>query len=161
MPAPLRVVLTPEESEMLRELRLATTVPQRTRDRAHLLRLNSQGWNTPELAEMFEVHPHTVRTTIKRWEERGLSGLFEAPGRGAKPRWTEEDMACVETWIKEDARTYNTVQLARKLKEERRVDLSSSRLRELLQKKLPMETDPSKSPEKARPPKTGDETSGP
>jgi transposase len=135
MPAPLRVVLTPEESEMLRELRVATTVPQRTRDRAHLLRLNAQGWNTPELAEMFEVHPHTVRTTIKRWEERGLSGLFEAPGRGAKPRWTEEDMACVETWIKEDCRTYNTVQLARKLKEERQVDLSSTRLRELLQKK--------------------------
>lgn len=135
MPAPLRITLTPEESEMLRELRLATTVPQRTRDRAHLLRLNAQGWNTPELAEMFEIHPHTVRTTIKRWEERGLCGLFEAPGRGAKPRWTEEDMACVETWIKEDPRTYNTVQLARKLKEERQVDLSSARLRELLQKK--------------------------
>lgn len=56
MPAPLRVTLTPEESEMLRDLRLATTVPQRTRDRAHLLRLNAQGWNSPELAEMFEIH---------------------------------------------------------------------------------------------------------
>jgi len=161
MPAPLRIILTPEESEMLRDLRLATTVPQRTRDRAHLLRLNAQGWNTPELAEMFEIHPHTVRTTIKRWEERGLCGLFEAPGRGAKPRWTEEDMACVETWIKEDPRTYNTVQLARKLKEERQVDLSSARLRELLQKKLPMEADPSQSPEEARPPQTGNETGRP
>ena len=135
MPAPLRVILTVEESEMLRELRLATTVPQRTRDRAHLLRLNAQGWNTPELADMFEIHPHTVRTTIKRWKDRGLSGLFEAPGRGAKPRWTEEDMACVEGWVKDDPRTYNSSQLARKLKEERQVDLSSTRLRELLQKK--------------------------
>jgi transposase len=161
MPAPLRVILTPDESDMLRELRLATTVPQRTRDRAHLLRLNSQGWNTPELAEMFEVHPHTVRTTIKRWEERGLSGLFEAPGRGAKPRWTPEDLACVEKWVKEDPRTYNSSQLARKLKDECQVDLSSARLRELLQKKLSMETDSSKSPEQAKSSKTRAETSGP
>jgi transposase len=135
MPAPLRVVLTDEESEMLRELRHATTVPPRTRDRAHLLRLNAQGWNTPELADLFEVHPHTVRTTIKRWEARGLSGLFELPGRGAKPRLTVEDMDCVESWIKDDPRTYTSTQLSRKLKEERQVDLSSSRLRELLQKK--------------------------
>lgn len=150
MPAPLRVILTVEESEMLRELRLATTVPQRTRDRAHLLRLNAQGWNTPDLADMFEIHPHTVRTTIKRWKDRGLSGLFEAPGRGAKPRWTEEDMACVEGWVKDDPRTYNSRQLARKLKEERQVDLSSTRLRELLQKKRPVETNASESPKKAR-----------
>ena len=86
MPAPFRVILSTEEVEIFRELRLATTVPQRTRDRAHLLSLNAQGWNTPELAELFEIHPHTVRTTIKRWEGRGLSGLFEALGRGAKPR---------------------------------------------------------------------------
>ena len=45
-------------------------------------------------------------------------------------------MACVERWVKEDSQTYNSSQLARKLKEERRVDLSSTRLRELLQKKL-------------------------
>ena len=76
--------LPAEEFEMLRELRLATTVPQRTRDRAHLLRLNAQGWNMPELAELFEIHPHTVRTTIKRWEGRGLSGLFEADPTGSK-----------------------------------------------------------------------------
>ena len=84
MAAPLRIVLTAEEFEMLRELRLATTVPQRTRDRAHLLRLNAQGRNMPELAELFEIHPHTVRTTIKRWEGRGLSGLFEADPMGSK-----------------------------------------------------------------------------
>ena len=160
MPAPLRVILTVEESEMLRELRLATTVPQRTRDRAHLLRLNAQGWNTPELADMFEIHPHTVRTTIKRWKDRGLSGLFEAPGRGAKPRCTQEDMACVEQWVQDDPRTYNSSQLARKLKEERQTSLSSTRLRELLQKKLPLETDASKSPKKARSAKTSDEASG-
>ena len=45
MPAPLRIILTPEEDRTLTELRLAQSLPQRTRDRAHMLRLNAQGWN--------------------------------------------------------------------------------------------------------------------
>jgi hypothetical protein len=43
MPAPLRIVLNTEEERTLSELRVAREVPQRTRDRAHMLRLNSQG----------------------------------------------------------------------------------------------------------------------
>ena len=69
-------------------------------------------------------------------------------------------MACVERWVKDDPRTYNSSQLARKLKKERQVDLSSTHLRELLQKNLPLETDASKSPKKARSAQTSDETSG-
>jgi hypothetical protein len=36
MPAALRIILTQEEDQTLRELRVAQTVPQRTRDRAHI-----------------------------------------------------------------------------------------------------------------------------
>lgn len=46
MPAPLRILLTPEEDRTLTELRLAQPLLQRTRDRAHMLRLNAQGWST-------------------------------------------------------------------------------------------------------------------
>ncbi|OLP15395.1 transposase, partial [Leptolyngbya sp. 'hensonii'] len=52
MPAPLRIKLSDEEDRTLAELRLATTVPQRTRDRAHMLRLNAQGWTAPAIAEV-------------------------------------------------------------------------------------------------------------
>lgn len=55
MPAPVRVVLNHEEERTLSELRLATHVPQLTRERAHMVRLNAQGWNTPAIAEMFEL----------------------------------------------------------------------------------------------------------
>ena len=143
MPAPLRIVLSQTEDEMLAELRVATTVPQRTRDRAHMLRLNAQGWNSPSIAEMFDCHEHTVRSTIKRWQDRGLSGLFEAPGRGAKPRCTADDRVFIEACLDDESRTYNSVQLSRKLKEERQVNLSSDRLREIIKKKLSMETNPS------------------
>ena len=44
----------------------------------------------------FECHQHTVRKTIRRWEERGLGGLWEASGRGAKARCQAEDIQYVE-----------------------------------------------------------------
>jgi transposase len=135
MPAPLRVILTEADDQMLSELRVATTVPQRTRDRAHMLRLNAQGWNVPDIAEMFDCHEHTVRATIKRWQERGLSGLWEAPGRGAKRRWSDADMAFIEDCLTDETRTYNSAQLSRKLREERLVNLSGGQLRDILKKK--------------------------
>lgn len=141
MPAPLRIILTAEEDCTLTELRLAQSVPQRTRDRAHILRLNAQGWNVPAIAEIFECHPHTVRATLRRWKERGLGGLWEAPGRGAKPRWQASDLEYLSDCLEHEPRTYNSVQLAKKLKQERLVDLSSDRLRRLLKKKLSVETD--------------------
>jgi len=140
MPAPLRIALTPEEDETLSELRQAPSVPQRTRDRAHILRLNAQGWNAPAIAEIFGCHPHTVRTTLRRWEERGLRGLWEAPGRGAKPKWKESDLDYVIDCVENEPRAYNSEQLAKKLKQERSVDLSGDRLRRLLKKKLSLET---------------------
>lgn len=82
MPAPIHIVLTKEEDRTLSELRVASTVPQRTRDRAHILRLSAQGWTVTAIAEIFACHEHTVRATLRRWEINGLRGLWEAPGRG-------------------------------------------------------------------------------
>ncbi len=135
MPAPVRVVLTAEEDRTLRELRLATTVPQRTRDRAHMVRLNAQGWNAPALAEIFECCEHTARATLKRWQTDGLGGLWDAPGRGDKPRWQEADLEYLEQCLEQAPRTYNSQQLAQKLREQRQVTLSADRVRRLLKKR--------------------------
>ena len=159
MPAPLRVILSDAEASMLRELRVATTVPQRTRDRAHMLWLNHDGWNVPAIADMFDCHEHTVRATIRRWQGGGLSGLWEAPGRGAKPSWKAADMACIEACLSDETRTYTSAQIVRKLKDEGLVDLSSGQLRAILKKKLPLETNPSQSSQKARPAQAGHQTS--
>jgi transposase len=86
-------------------------------------------------AKMFECHEHTVRATIKRWSSSGLSGLWEADGRGAKRRWSDEDMEYIETCLKDRTPTYNSLQLSRKLTQARAVNLSSDRLREILKKK--------------------------
>ena len=135
MPVPIRLVLTESEDQTLLELRVATCVPQRTRDRAHRLRLNAQGWNTPAIAEIFECHEHTVRATIRRWQDGGLGGLWEASGRGAKRKWLETDLQYLEQCLEKEGRTYNSLQLAEKLSQERQVKLSPDRLRHLLQKR--------------------------
>lgn len=135
MPAPTRIVLTESEDPTLSELRVATCVPQRTRDRAHMLRLNAQGWNTPAIAEIFECHEHTVRATIRRWQDWGLGGLWESPGRGAKRKWSEADLQYLKQCLEQEERTYNSRQLAQKLVSERAVKLSPDRLRHLLQKR--------------------------
>ena len=155
MPAPLRIILDLEEDRTLSELRLAEHLPQRIRDRAHMLRLNAQGWNVPAIAEIFECHPHTVRATIRRWETGGLGGLWEAPGRGAKPKWQAADLDYLTDCLEHEPRTYTSVQLAEKLKQEKAVDLSSDRLRRLLKKKLPLETHSSQSSTPARPGEEG------
>ena len=135
MPAPLRIILTEEEDRTLRELRQAQTVPYRTRDRAHMLRLNAQGLNVPAIAEIFQCQQQTVRATLRRWKNDGLGGLWEAPGRGAKPKWQPSDLDYLTACLDQEPRTYTSAQLAQKLKQERLVDLSSDRLRRLLKKK--------------------------
>ena len=50
MPAPLRIVLGEESDRTLEELRVAPRVAQHIKDRAHMVRLNAQGWNVPEIA---------------------------------------------------------------------------------------------------------------
>ncbi len=135
MPAPIHLVLNTEEDRTLTELRLATSVPQRTRDRAHMIRLNAQGWRVPAIAEIFECNEQTVRVTLRRWQEDGLGGLWESPGRGAKRQWQEADMRLVEQWVEQDPRTYNSYQLAEKLATECQVKLSARRIRHLLQKR--------------------------
>ncbi|MDV2990398.1 MAG: hypothetical protein N4J56_007619 [Chroococcidiopsis sp. SAG 2025] len=135
MPAPLRIVLTESEDRTLSELRVAKTVAQRTRDRAQMLRLNAQGWVVPAIAEIFECQEQTVRETIRRWQQQGLGGLWDASGRGAKAKWQEADMAYLEQCLEQEARTYNSQQLAQKLEQERQVNLSADRIRRILKKR--------------------------
>jgi transposase len=100
-----------------------------------MVRLNAQGWNVPAIAEIFEYQEQTVRVTLRRWEQGGLGGLWDAPGRGAQPKWNEADMQYLEQCLDEDQRTYNSAQLAAKLEQERHVKLSADRLRRILQKR--------------------------
>jgi transposase len=135
MPAPLRVTLSEESDRTLQALRVAIKVPQHIKDRAHMVRLNAQGWNVPAIAKIFECQEQTVPLTLKRWEQGGLGLLWDAPGRGAKPKWSEADLVYLEERLNQGQRTYNSAQLSALLEQERSVKLSADRIRRILQKR--------------------------
>jgi transposase len=135
MPAALRIVLSEESDRTLQALRVAPKVAQHIKDRAHMVRLNAQGWNVPAIAEIFECQEQTVRETLRRWERGGLGGLWDMPGRGMKRRWCEADLQYLEERLDQDQRTYNSAQLSALLEQEQGVTLSADRIRRILQKR--------------------------
>ncbi len=131
----LRIFLTEEEKQTLEELRRAKEVPQRTKDRAQVLLLNARGLKNEQIAQGLNWAISTVRQTLHRWDKMGLAGLWDAPGRGGKPRYSESDLVYLENCLAQEPRTYNSKQLAKKLASERQVNLSPDRLRRVLKKR--------------------------
>jgi len=134
MGARLRVFLNAEENRTLFELRRAKTVPQRAKDRAEAIRLSHQGMYVEKIASFLNWNVRTVRETIHRWEQQGLGGLWDAPRPGPKKRWHSCDLEALESCLRQEQRTYNSQQLAQKLKNERNVELSPDHLRRILKK---------------------------
>ena len=123
--ARLRVFLTREQDQTLLNLRTAD-VPQKVKDRAEVVRLNAHGWYVEKIADHFNWTPQTVRTVLHKWQEFGMEGLWELPGRGGKAKYKEEDIVYLEECLKKEPRTYNSFQLAQKLERERQIKLSPS-----------------------------------
>jgi len=134
MGARLRIFLTPSQDQTLLKLR-TEDVPQKVKDRASVIRLNAQGWYVEKIAVHFNWTPQTVREVLHKWKKLGMKGLWELPGRGRKPRWSEEDIVFLEKCLKEEPHTYNSFQLAQKLEIERNIHLGSDRLRRILKKR--------------------------
>ena len=105
------------------------------------LRLSAQGWQVSQSARYLDWIEQTVRQTMRRWETRGLGGLWEAPGRGRPRRWSEEDWQALEQWAQEPRR-YSARQLQHKLEVERQVHLGSEQVRRILKKDLRVEAQP-------------------
>jgi transposase len=134
MPAPLQVKLTVEEDTTLRELSLAEGVPRRTQQRAMAVRLSGSGWRVGQIAQHLQMHEHTVRSAMQRWERIGLYGLWEKRRPGRQPRWHTEEVEAVAGCLQE-ARSYTSKQLCQKLADEHQVQLSQRTMSRLLQKR--------------------------
>ena len=135
MGARLRVFLSAEENRTLFELRTATTVPQRVKDRAEVIRLSHQGMYVEKIASFFNWNVRTIRETLHRWQQQGLGGLWDAPRPGPQKRWQPSDIEYLESCLRQEQRTYNSQQLAKKLENDRKVNLSADHLRRLLKKR--------------------------
>jgi transposase len=132
---PLRVFLNTEEERTLWELRRGKNIPQRTKDRAQAVRLSAQGWRVEKISHYLKCSPSTVCSTLHRWKEKGLAGLWDAPRSGRNKKWQISDITAVEEKLETEQRTYNSKQLRQFLVTERQISLSERQLRRILKKK--------------------------
>lgn len=79
--------LSDEERETLR--RLTRQAVGRVAMRAQVILWSDQGRTVPEIAELLEWSPATVRARIKRYEAEGIAGLYDKP-RSGRPRKAHE-----------------------------------------------------------------------
>jgi transposase len=112
MGARLRIFLTQKQDKTLFNLRTAK-VPQKVKDRAEVIRLNAHGWYVEKIATHFNWASQTVRAVLHKWEKYGRESLWEAPGRGGKQAWKEEDIEFLEECLKKEPRTYNSLGASR------------------------------------------------
>jgi transposase len=135
MPPSLYVDLTAEENRTLLEIRTATHLPQRVKDRAEAVRLCAIGLDVQEIAQFLDWAPQSVRVAIHRWEDFGLSGLWDAPRSGSPRCYTEADLAYLEQLINGSDRHWTAEQLSQQWAKERNVQMSADQLRRILKKK--------------------------
>ena len=110
-------------------------VPQKVKDRASEIRLNAHGWYVEKIAVHFNWTPQTVREVLHKWQKLGMEGLWELAGRGGKPPWKEENIEFLTECLKNEPRTYNSVQLAQKLEKERSIKRASRPIKTNTKKK--------------------------
>lgn len=148
----LRVDLSAEEDRTLQDLRAASGVPQRTKDRAEALRSSHRGWTPHHITEYLGWRVATARTAIHRWQRDGLYGLWDNPRPGRPPQCPTVVMTALEQHLSTEERTVNSRQLVEHLADVHGISLSRGHLRRLLQKKISVETHP---PQPLPPPRPG------
>ena len=113
MPARLKIKLTESEEQELLELSRDNKIPERTRKRAEILRLNARVWKVKEIANWVNFSENTIRKTISKWLFEGNVALWDNPRTGRKKTWKEEDIKYIEERSQEDEKTYNSKQLSK------------------------------------------------
>ena len=86
MPAPLKIHLSEEEDRELLEFQKIDAIPPRVRERAEIIRLNHHGWTVAAIAKYKQKSPHTVRTSLHRWSNQGMKGLWDWSNHGHSSR---------------------------------------------------------------------------
>src|SRR5690348_5430654 len=87
--------LTEEEQHRLTHLSQSRTAAARDVERARIILQASHGRRVPAIARALDLCEPTVRTWIKRFNERGLAGLADEPHRGRPATYTRDQVGLV------------------------------------------------------------------
>lgn len=94
-----RIPLSAEQRSTLRRRVNSPTASQRDALRARVVLLRSEGHKEAEVAQRVGVSINTVSLWSRRFQQQGLEGLGDAPGRGRKPWLAPEKIRKVVTAV--------------------------------------------------------------
>ena len=100
------------------------------RQRAHFLILACQGIELEKLITIFNVSYKTIYNWINRWESRGMTGLYNKPGRGRKRIFKPEQEAEIREWAKQEPRQLKKT--LQKIKSEWDIEVSTETIKRIL-----------------------------
>jgi transposase len=90
--------LGPEEAKVIEQLIRSRRVPAGVYQRALIIKWSSEGETPADIARRLPMKWDNIVKWIRRFNQEGLAGLQERPGRGRKPRIQEEQaLTVVET----------------------------------------------------------------
>ena len=131
--------LTREEEAAVERLARSRTAPARAVERACIVWLAHRGRRVPAVAREVGASEQTVRRWLRRFDERGLDGLRDAPRTGRPPTYTPEEVGEVVAASLTAPRdlslpfaAWTLDRLAASLHEERGIPIKRSRIGEIL-----------------------------
>ena len=71
----------------------------RYRQRAHMILLSARGYTLDTLSDIFQLHRNQISETLNRWDEWGLVGLKDLPGKGRPRKLDEQSLASLIGWV--------------------------------------------------------------
>lgn len=131
--------LSEAEQGRIEKIAHSRTEAARLVERAQIVWLSSQGWWVPEIADHVGLNEERVRRWVKRFNERGVSGLEDQPRSGRPPTYTVDEVAAVIAASLTNPRdvglpygTWTLDRLAAYLNEQKGIAMKRSRIDEIL-----------------------------
>lgn len=119
----------PETTRLLQRIYQQSRHHQ-VRQRAHCLLLHQEGFSIAQLQDIFQVSRKTLYNWFNAWEDRGLVGLYNQPGRGRKATFTLEQQQQIRLWVQQHPQQLK--QVLQKVKAEWNISVSSKTIKRLL-----------------------------
>lgn len=121
--------LSPDTVHLLQRIYRSSGHHQ-VRQRAHCIVLSFSRFTVTELMGVFAVTRKTIYSWLDAWERDRLVGLYDRPGRGRKPTFSDEEKSLIRDWVKASPKNLNAV-LA-KIKAKWKVSVSKTTLKRIL-----------------------------
>lgn len=120
--------LSSEEDEQLRRVEQSEHFRPKVRLRAQVVRLNAAGWSRRKIAKHTGRTYGTVCQDLKRWHERGVDGLTDAPATNQPEKLTAKMRELVLDKLQEE-RTWTCRQLVEAVEQKFKVSVSAEGMR--------------------------------